>query len=626
MTISEWLGRINAVERYLDSQYALMNAITQEMASELIEEVLDNVRVCRVAFSAFPPDMRYNPGNASSENIQDSITFLEKSLKARQNEQLILDWLKTANFNQLTAHFERKCLLSVDPVNDFLILGRLHVDEVYEALRGRGYQRLIRITDVLADPDDLNSLDDLKITEVVSRLPDIKNVRPERLHYVDLDGTNGKTILETFESRTKLFYVSRNTTSMMAGIWTTQILRNLPKVALEGQSLLDLRNTGSGRTAIVVGAGPSLDQVMPEIKRVADQTVIIVAFKALRSLTAAGIRPHFVLCLDPKQRKRHLEGVDFSQVGAFVYEAASNDEMVASVTDCPTFPFVASDLPIEILRSLKLADIPIMGTAGSAVHGALQLSVLLGCTRVYLAGTDFGFPDNRLYATGSGTGDDFKVSADGKSYSRQPLDSHFRSGNLKSISANDGGEVGASLEMIQFREWVEKFVGLETSKDNQIEFFNLASRGAVIKGVPFAKSIENANSDKGAPFLVREVASRARRVSEKKKSQLISVFSMRVETLRKLRESCQKIKDKSQKNRDFSIELNKMQGLSRRCIEVSTLINEKLMEIDEYAERVTDRSREESDRLILDLVNKASVAAEDVSVVYLDIVKSLKGS
>jgi len=624
MTVSEWVGRISAVERYLDSQYALMSAITQEMASELIEKYLDTVRICRIAFAAFPPDMRHNAGNASAENIQDSITFLEKSLKARQNEQLILEWLKTAPFNELTVHFERKCLLSVDPVNDFLILGSRRVDEVYEALQKRGYQRLIRITDVLSDPNDLTTLDDLKVTDVVSKLPDIKNVRPERLHFVDPDGTNSKLILETFESRTKLFYVSRNTTSMMAGIWTTQILKNLPKVTLEGQSLLDLRGAGSGRTAVVVGAGPSLDQVMPEIKRVADQAIIIVAFKALRSLIAAGVRPHFVLCLDPKQKKRHLEGVDFSQVGAFVYEAASNDEMVASVTGCPTFPFVASDLPIEILRALKLAAIPIMGTAGSAVHGALQLSVLLGCPQVYLAGTDFGFPDNRLYATGSGTGDEFKVSADGKSYSRQPLDSHFRSGNLKSVPANDGGEVGASLEMIQFREWVEKFVGIETAKNSQLQFFNLAFRGAVIKDVPFAKSIECSHLNDESSFPVREVSSKAKRVSDKKKNQLVSVFLSRVETLRKLRDSCQKIKDKNHKNRDFSVELNKMQSLSRRCIEVSTLINEKLMEIDEYADRVSDRSREESDRLILDLVSKANKAAEEISDVYLGVVKSLK--
>jgi len=132
--------------------------------------------------------------------------------------------------------------------------------------------------------------------------------------------------------------------------------------------------------------------------------------------------------------------------------------------------------------------------------------------------------------------------------------------------------------------------------------------------------------DKESPFLVREVSSRARRVSDKKKNQLVSVFLSRVETLRKLRDSCQKIKDKNHKNRDFSVELSKMQNLSRRCIEVSTLINEKLMEIDEYAERVSDRSREESDRLILDLVDKANSAAEDVSAVYLDIVKSLKTS
>jgi len=134
------------------------------------------------------------------------------------------------------------------------------------------------------------------------------------------------------------------------------------------------------------------------------------------------------------------------------------------------------------------------------------------------------------------------------------------------------------------------------------------------------------NLDQGSSSLVREVSGKARRVSDKKKNQLVSVFLSRVETLRKLRDSCQKIKDKNHKNRDFGVELSKMQSLSRRCIEVSTLINEKLMEIDEYADRVSDRSREESDRLILDLVSKANSAAEDVSAVYLDIVKSLKAS
>jgi len=624
---SEWAERIVVVDVYLRAQYALMHAATSgDIDSEILRN-LDEIRRRRVAFTQFPPSIFQEASRFSATAVEEAIVFLELSLKARQNDALLADWLKTFEFKGITGEIDRKLGLAADPDHDVYIVGGANAALILSELRERRYQRILNLQDFVITADAIGrvvNVDTENLDRVLQCLPNIVAVRPERVHILgDLAPDLSQRVLSQVDERLKLLYVGRNTTELMAQLWTTHLIRNIPALMRQGRSLLHLKGALRGRPAVVVGAGPSLDQAIPLLRDVAGHVTIIVAFKALRAVVAGGISPDFVVCLDPKQKVRHLEGVDLSRVGCFVIEAACEDEMLSVAASSPLVPFVASDLTAELVRELKLIEVPLVGTAGSAVHAAIQLGLILGCEHIYLAGTDFGFPQDRLYATGAGTGDRFVVSVDGKSYSRQPLDSHFRAGGLVQVAANDGSVVRASLEMIKFREWVERVIAQQAAASEPVRFYNLARQGAVIAGAEFVESIRIDFDALALKPSITSLLEATHTVSKIKFSDLPAKLRRRMDRIRALRDSCTSVLDRSRKGHDFSRDLERIQSESKKVIEVSTVMNEKLMTLDEYTDRVENRSRAESDQLLLGLIRHTRQAADDLLEVYSDVIRRL---
>ncbi len=627
MAGSEWAERIVVVDVYLRAQYALMHAATSgDIDSEILRN-LDEIRRRRVAFTQFPPSIFQEASRFSATAVEEAIVFLELSLKARQNDALLADWLKTFEFKGITGEIDRKLGLAADPDHDVYIVSGANAALILSDLRERRYQRILNLQDFVITADEIGrvvNVDTENLDRVLQCLPNIVAVRPERVHILgDLAPDLSQRVLSQVDERLKLLYVGRNTTELMAQLWTTHLIRNIPALMRQGRSLLHLKGALRGRPAVVVGAGPSLDQAIPLLRDVAGHVTIIVAFKALRAVVAGGISPDFVVCLDPKQKVRHLEGVDLSRVGCFVIEAACEDEMLSVAASSPLVPFVASDLTAELVRELKLIEVPLVGTAGSAVHAAIQVGLILGCEHIYLAGTDFGFPQDRLYATGAGTGDRFVVSADGKSYSRQPLDSHFRAGGLVQVAANDGSVVRASLEMIKFREWVERVIAQQAAASEPVRFYNLARQGAVIAGAEFVESIRIDFDALALKPSITSLLEATHTVSKIKFSDLPAKLRRRMDRIRALRDSCTSVLDRSRKGHDFSRDLERIQSESKKVIEVSTVMNEKLMTLDEYTDRVENRSRAESDQLLLGLIRHTRQAADDLLEVYSDVIRRL---
>jgi len=623
MNTTEWTPRIATAHRYLDAQYSLMAAATGEASIEETLRRLDDVRRARVAFNSLPPSEFIKNGDFSPSEVTDAVEFLEITLKAQQNDSLVLRWLQSAEWPSEVAEFERSSGLDIDPNYDIFIVGGASSEILLSQLQDRQFARLIKSNDILRD-DDRNQVDEVKFRTAMKALPDIDTVRPNRVHYISKDiseDIRGRQ-LKTIKERMLLYYVSQNTNVLFAPIWTPNVLKNLPKISAHGKKLLDLGCAGEGSTAVVIGAGPSLDTLLPRIAAIKEQVIIICAFKALKAVTAAGIDPDFVICLDPKQKIRHLEGVDLSRVGAFVIEAASNAELVSTISGCPLIPFVASPIPLELIRSFGNIDIPVVMTGGSAVHGAIQTAIVLGCQKIYLAGTDFGFPNNRLYADRAGTGDTFTVSADGLSYDRQPLDSHQRGGELFPTQANSGKIIGASAEMIQFREWVQERIK-KCNKDNEgIYFFNLCEEGAVIDGAPYVETIESPEESRERKQRVRAKIQALASVSTLKKELFRRRFSIRAERVKEMVDICDSILEKNSKNQDWTRDMQIMIKQAKKCLEISTMINDSLVRLQDYTQRVKSVGRVEADNLLVKLVSDTKVASKRISDVYDDILSS----
>jgi len=516
--------------------------------------------------------------------------------------------------------FERAHGLEIDPDHDLVVIGGPAAASLRLALNARKYLRVIELSEIQSEisPEDI---DEQKLFKSLFALSNINKVRPNRIHYInnEINEERRADHLKIIKNRIELFYVSRNTNVLMSSIWTPNILRNIATFVENGHDISSLKKLGLGRSAVVIGAGPSLDEQLPKIAAVQDQTIIFCAFKALRAVTAYGIIPDIVICLDPKQKIRHLEGVDLSRLGAFAIEAASNGELVDTIVECPILPFVASPVPLELLRAIGAANIPLMATGGSAIHGAIQSALLLGCRSIYLAGADFGFPGRRLYAAGAGTGDEFTVADDGMSYRRQPLDSHFRGGELFPVRANDGSTIGASVEMIQFREWTESRIQSAAQLEEPAQFFNLCEHGAEIKGAPYVTEITLVNNGNDLKPSIRDAALASQKVAKLRPKELRNRLRARADRLRKLLKVCNSIIEKSQREKSWENDLKKMIREARHCLEISTFINAQLIELNEYTDRIKDITAYEADRLILRLVDETREAAVGLLEVYAEI-------
>lgn len=105
-----------------------------------------------------------------------------------------------------------------------------------------------------------------------------------------------------------------------ADLCQLNLIQNLPAM-LESISIDSLTNICVGKSALIIAAGPSLDESLEEIKQVKDRFIIFAVDTAVRTLLKKSIHPHIVVTTDPtKDNAKHFDGVvlDQNTVTAFI--------------------------------------------------------------------------------------------------------------------------------------------------------------------------------------------------------------------------------------------------------------------------------------------------------------------
>ena len=84
---AEWRDRFAAAERYMEAQYGVMQRIVADETDPAIPNGLDRVRRTRVAYVSLPPFEMERQVNASPDNLQKAIDYVELTIKIKKNEQ-----------------------------------------------------------------------------------------------------------------------------------------------------------------------------------------------------------------------------------------------------------------------------------------------------------------------------------------------------------------------------------------------------------------------------------------------------------------------------------------------------------------------------------------------------------
>lgn len=161
------------------------------------------------------------------------------------------------------------------------------------------------------------------------------------------------------------------------------------------------REFANGSLAVVVGAGPSLDQTLPLIKEGFPKPVVVAADSSLRALRFTGVEPDFVVSIDPEKTYESCSEDDYTP-GMAILSSQSHESWVQEWGKRSCF------LSGRVLTEDWLAEKGIAKTKLQAVNNAgltaLLFADFLGPAAIIMVGMDLasGGRGEERYAESTG--------------------------------------------------------------------------------------------------------------------------------------------------------------------------------------------------------------------------------
>ncbi|MBP7094984.1 MAG: DUF115 domain-containing protein [Spirochaetia bacterium] len=247
--------------------------------------------------------------------------------------------------------------------------------------------------------------------------------------------------------------VNERTLRRFGRLWVRNLSRNAAEPGRR-RGIAGLAGAFAGFPALVLAAGPTLDEALPFLAELRRRALLIAVDTALPSLAAAGIESDFVVVADPQYwNARHLDRARVTS-SIIVTEAAVHPATFR--LDARAFALASSLYPLGRFLEDASGDAKgRLGAGGSVATGAWDFARILGCAPVFFAGLDLAFPGMRTHARAS-------------RFEQRALDSGRRlapaalalfraavSGQPFAARSAEGGEVASGRALALYAAWFE---------------------------------------------------------------------------------------------------------------------------------------------------------------------------
>ncbi len=180
----------------------------------------------------------------------------------------------------------------------------------------------------------------------------------------------------------------------------TNLIHNLSAFpqALLGSSLKD---SCRGVPAIICGAGPSLNSIIPLLSKLKDNALLIAGGTAINALNAQGIIPHLAAHVDPHPPYSRFLQQDIAET-PFLYQHRFSHELLEKVHGPRVWMAGSGSYPLEEWMNSSCGVASERRDNGWTVATfCTSLALELGCNTLILAGMDFACgEDEAIYASG----------------------------------------------------------------------------------------------------------------------------------------------------------------------------------------------------------------------------------
>lgn len=197
-----------------------------------------------------------------------------------------------------------------------------------------------------------------------------------------------------------------NTTFAFEKLWTLNSMMNLDKVISTPNILLARKDGLKNKPALLVGAGPSLDDEIENLRHIKENGLayIFSAGAAINTLIDHHIHPHAACTYDPSGRN-HIVFEKLINQGItdipLIFGSSVGYETLRKYPG-PKFHMLTSPDKVSpfYLKAKSGEKLGIISDAPSVASIVLQLLINLGFNPIILVGLNLAYKDNQQHATG----------------------------------------------------------------------------------------------------------------------------------------------------------------------------------------------------------------------------------
>lgn len=230
--------------------------------------------------------------------------------------------------------------------------------------------------------------------------------------------------------------------------------------------LIEYSDWCEGKTAIVLGAAPSIDMHLAWLKQHQDKLVIFAVARLAKRLDKEGIKPDFFIATDPTLATvAHAKSLEkFQQDTVLVLQHYANHDLVdrwmgQTLYWGPEFPYQSKDFVTP--QNVEI-------TGGTVANYGVLTALGMGCKRVYITGMDLCFSDiKRTHESSS-----IEASSEQSFYAPETIETYRN----QKVATTIEFKLAAEILPQQIESLVHDY-GL----DDDFELFNLYENAAKIK-------------------------------------------------------------------------------------------------------------------------------------------------
>lgn len=279
--------------------------------------------------------------------------------------------------------------------------------------------------------------------------------------------------------------VNINTLQRFGQLWIRNLLSNLHQF-ISNPGIGAGCGLFSGIPALILAAGPSLDEVLPYLEALQQRMLIVAVDTSYRFCKNQGVEADFLVTVDPQYwNSRHLDWLATDRT-VLVSESSAHPRVFRGKGANDSVYFVSSFFPLGTYIEETLGPRGVIGAGGSVAATAWDLCRYLGCSGQYMAGLDLGFPGQRTHARGAYFEESMHIRSSRLHPTEDMSFAYLHQARPTALRNNRGGLTLSDRRMLIYKSWFEDQIQQQLGRKGSPSY-TLAAEGIAIAGMDFVR-------------------------------------------------------------------------------------------------------------------------------------------